>query len=101
MRILAPSAYRSLLEVMKSAVSVNFILCDGDALWYDVICAKDNMIKEEWTIYFKIPLIDTLGGIFPAVDSKCAYYQRWIREELVRYSKEQEMVAKAKAEWKS
>ncbi len=93
------TAHRSLLEVMKTVFEVNFIECSDGHLWYEAYCSDGNGIRPEWTLRFRIPLEDVAGGTFPAKDEKCAYYQRWIRKELLHHAEEQEMIAKAKAEW--
>jgi hypothetical protein len=91
---------RSLLEVMKSAVYVHFVECRDKCLWYDLACADDVCVRPEWTLRFRIPLEDTLGGTFPSGDAGCGYYQRWIRQELELQKKEAAMVAQAREEWK-
>ncbi len=94
------SEHRSLVDVIKSLISVNFVECRDGFLWYDAHCADESHRRPEWTLRFRIPFEDTAGGVFPSAEyDNCRYYQRWIRKELELYKIEQAAIAKAKAEW--
>ncbi len=91
---------RSLLEVMKSAEHLDFVECRDGALWYILTCSDKTECSPIPAILFRIPLEDVAGGTFPASTDECGYYMRWIRKELLLQKEEQEMIAKAKEEWK-
>lgn len=87
---------RSLLEVMKSARMVEFRECRDGCLWYDLACVDDAGNQMEESLLFRIPLEDTAGASFPSYDRKCAYYQRWIRKELLLQVEEAAMIEQAR-----
>ena len=87
---------RTLLETMKAAKEITFVECLGGNLWYRLVC-HDGL--SGWDLKFRIPLDEVAGGVFPARDIECKYYQRWIRKELELQKAENEMIEKARAEW--
>lgn len=84
----------TLIQILKTLQAVQFVECRDGYLWYAAIC------NPAWSQFFRIPLEDTVGAVFPRDDyENPRYYQRWIRKEMELQQAEAAAIAKAKAEW--
>lgn len=69
---------------------------DGDAI-YDL---NQSLADGTYTlIQFRVPKEDLRGAVFNLRDTP-KVFMRWIRKELERQKAEEEMIAKAREDWK-
>ena len=91
----------SVLEIMKATDHVKFERLEDSKLLY--LCVREgqcgNLRVDDVFFRFSIPLHDTAGGVFRALDNKPMFYMRWIRKQFEADKAQQEMIAKAKEDW--